>query len=145
MKALSVLKNFQNEVNQLFDKSFFSINRPTFALTDEIDTWCPEVDIADQGTNYQVKANLPGVEPKDLEVYFNNKVLSIKGKLESKREEKYKNYLQCERSYGEFSRLFSLPEASDDEKIEAEFKNGVLNINIPKIKNSSPKRIEIKS
>jgi len=145
MKTLSVLRNFQNEVNQLFDKSIFGINRPPLALTDEIGTWCPEVDIADQGSNYLVKANLPGVEPKDLEVYFNNKVLSIKGKLESKREENYKNYLQCERSYGEFSRLFSLADASDDEKIEAEFKNGVLNIKIPKAKNSSPKRIEVKS
>jgi HSP20 family protein len=143
MNTLTVLKNFQNEINQLFDKSLFS--KPKLSSAQELGTWHPEVDIIENDNNYQIKANLPDVEPKDIELYFSNGLLHIKGKTESKKEEKSNNYILCECSYGEFSRTLSFPDVSDDTKIDAQYKNGVLHLTIPKSQQKNAKRIEIKT
>lgn len=92
----------------------------------------PAVDIVEREKDYQITAELPGMDEKDIEVKVSNDMLTIKGEKKLEREEKKKDYYLSERSYGEFRRSFWLPESVDREKIEANFAKGVLTITIPK-------------
>jgi len=104
--------------------------------------WTPACDIYEDEEEFVVRADLAGVEPKDVDIRFENGVLTLKGerKLENKRE----NYHRLELSYGTFTRAFSLPATIDSEKIRAESKQGVLLIHLPKKAESKPKSIQVK-
>lgn len=110
-----------------------------------ISHWRPAVDIKEEDNRFLIKADIPGVDPKDIEITMEDGVLTIKGERTSEKEEKREDYRRVERSRGTFYRRFSLPDTANAEKIEAQGKDGVLEIVIPKQDKVLPRRISVKS
>jgi len=106
--------------------------------------WTPSCDIYEDGEEIVVRAELAGVEPKDVEIRYENGVLTLKGERKLEMEEHRENYHRVELSYGTFTRGFSLPASIDAEKIRAESKNGVLHVHLPKKPEAKPKSIQVK-
>jgi HSP20 family protein len=106
----------------------------------------PAVDIAETAKGYEITAELPGIDEKNIEVKYVDGALTIKGEKKDEREEKKENYHLSERSYGAFQRSFRVPDGIDAEKVEASFKNGVLTVTMPKSPEvqKKEKHIEIK-
>jgi HSP20 family protein len=92
----------------------------------------PAVDVVEKDKAYEITAELPGMEEKDIEVKFADGVLSVTGEKKEEKEEKKKDWYLSERRYGSFQRAFRVPEGVDADKIEATFKNGVLTVSLPK-------------
>ncbi len=107
----------------------------------------PAVDVVENEKAYEITAELPGMEEKDIEVKLANGGLTIKGEKKEEKEEKQKDYYVSERRYGSFERYFGLPEGVDADKIEAAFKNGVLKVTLPKTAEAQKpaKKIEVKA
>ncbi|MBD3418526.1 MAG: Hsp20 family protein [Chitinivibrionales bacterium] len=123
----------------LGDSGFESSNRAISATN-----W-PKVDIAESENGYKISADLPGLDKKDVTVTVEDGVLTIEGEKQSEHEKKEKGrYYHLERSYGKFSRSFSLPENVDAEKINAKFAHGVLELELTKRPEAKPKAIEVK-
>lgn len=106
--------------------------------------WSPSVDIKEDRSKYTVMADLPGVEDKDLSVTLENNILCIKGERHFESKEKEEGFSRTERFEGQFYRRFTLPEAIEGSKIQADYKKGVLHITIPKREAAQAKKIEIK-
>jgi HSP20 family protein len=106
--------------------------------------WAPSVDISETESEYQIKAEIPDVKKEDVKVTLEDGVLTIQGERKHEKEEKGKKYHRIERSYGSFVRTFSLPDVIDDDKVKAEFKDGVLNLHLPKSEKAKPKAIDVK-
>jgi HSP20 family protein len=106
--------------------------------------WAPSVDIIETAEEFQVKAELPEVKKEDVKVRVDNGILRIEGERHQEKEEKGKKYHRVERSYGSFMRSFTLPDSVDGEKVSADFKEGVLNVRLPKSAKARPKAVEIK-
>ncbi|HEV7922072.1 MAG TPA: Hsp20/alpha crystallin family protein [Thermoanaerobaculia bacterium] len=105
-------------------------------------TWAPPVDVAEEGDRIMVKVEVPGVDEKDLKVHFEDGILSVSGERQFERKDN-RNYHRIERTYGSFVRQFSLPRSVDANAIAANYRNGVLEIEIPKREEAKPKQIEI--
>ena len=139
------LTRMQEDINNFF-KWHGEGNFPTLGESGEVlADWSPRVDIKEDTENFLVKADLPGVDPKDIEVTMENNVLSIKGERKFEKEETKGGYRRKECAYGEFLREYVLPSSADSEHIVAKDKHGVLEITIAKKPSSKPKTIEIKS
>ncbi len=111
-------------------------------------TWsAPAVDVAETEKAYEISADLPGMDEKNVEVKFSDGVLTIKGEKQEEKEEKKKDYYLSERNYGSFQRAFQVPDSVDADKIEATFKNGVLTVTMPKSPEAqkSAKKIAVKA
>ena len=106
--------------------------------------WAPSVDITEDDREYLVKADLPEVKKEDVRVTVEGGVLTITGERKLEKEEKDKKYHRIERSYGNFLRSFTLPDAADGAKVSAEFKDGVLKVRLPKTEKAMPKAVEVK-
>jgi HSP20 family protein len=106
--------------------------------------WVPSVDVSETDGEYQIKAEIPDVKKEDVKVTLADGVLTIQGERKHEKEEKGKKYHRVERSYGSFARSFTLPDLVDEEKVKAEFKDGVLNLQLPKSEKAKPKAIEVK-
>jgi|SRR5690349_13490692 HSP20 family protein len=106
--------------------------------------WAPNVDIAEDEKEYLIRAELPGVKKQDLNVTYENGVLTLTGERKEDREEKTRRYHRLECSYGKFTRSFTLPEDIEPDKIEAEFKDGVLWVHVTKSEKARPKQIPVK-
>jgi HSP20 family protein len=106
--------------------------------------FAPPLDVIDRGNEILVRADLPGLDRNDIEIQVEDGMLSVRGEREEQHEENKDNYRWCERWEGAFMRSIPLPAEVEREKIQAEFKNGVLEIRIPKKKEAAPKKIEIK-
>lgn len=106
--------------------------------------WAPLVDITEDDKEFLIKADLPEVEKKDVNVRVENGVLYISGERKKETEEKNKKYHRTERYYGSFTRSFTLPDYVDPAKVGAEFKNGVLTVHLLKSEAAKPKAIDIK-
>src|SRR5262249_22352944 len=106
-------------------------------------TWSPAVDIFETENEIMVQAELPGVERKDVTLNLENNVLTLKGERRFEKETKQENYHRIERSYGGFSRAFSVPAIVDEEKIRADYKDGILKIALPKKEQVKLKQIKI--
>jgi HSP20 family protein len=106
----------------------------------------PAVDIVDKGNAFEITAELPGMDESNIDVKFADGTLTIKGEKRDEREEKKKEYCLSERRYGSFQRSFGVPDGVDADKIEANFKNGVLTVTLPKTPQAqrSEKKIAIK-
>ena len=126
----------QDEVARLFDERY--------GRTSESMGWTPACDIYEDGDEVIVRAELAGVDPKDVDIRFENGVLTVKGERKLEKEEKRDNYHRLELAYGTFTRSFSLPATVDPDKIRAESKNGVLAIHLPKKPEAKPKAIQVK-
>lgn len=105
--------------------------------------WNPKVDIFEEGDQIILQAELPGVEKDAIAIDVNGRVLTVKGERSSENETQKDNYYRRECSYGTFERSFTLPVETDSEKIKAEYKDGVLKLNIPKPESSRPKQISV--
>ncbi|MBD3218663.1 MAG: Hsp20 family protein [candidate division Zixibacteria bacterium] len=134
------LESVQDEVNRVFE-SFF--NAPMRRRGEDVGGWYPDVDIVESKDNIEVQVDLPGMEKDDIKVSVEDSVLTIKGERKVMKEEKEKNYHQIERTYGTFTRSFSLPTSVEGDKIKANYKNGVLKIDLPKAEAVKPKEIPI--
>jgi HSP20 family protein len=125
------LRLFQDTVNRL--------------LSDQASTrpWAPAVDILETENELVLKADVPGVDFKDIDIQIENGTLTLKGERKFEKEENNKGYHRLERSYGSFVRYFSLPETVDPEKVHAAYTNGVLSVTLPKKELAKPRTIKV--
>jgi HSP20 family protein len=130
--------SLQEQVNRIFDASFPGrTDRSTYRA------WAPAVDIFETENELVLKADLPDVNEKDLDIQVENNLLTIRGERKFEQNVKEENYLRIERTYGSFSRSFSLPSTVNNEAIKADYKNGVLTVELPKRAESKPKQVKI--
>jgi HSP20 family protein len=106
--------------------------------------WTPLADISEDDDNYSVRLDLPGVKKDDVKINYENGQLTISGERKQEREKKSSKYHRVERSYGRYFRSFNLPAKIQEDKIDAEFRDGQLTITIPKSEEAKPKQIEVK-
>jgi HSP20 family protein len=130
--------SLQEQINRLFNEAFDR-------STDEgsLTTWAPAVDIYETEQELVVKADLPDVKPENLDIRVENNILTIRGDRKFEKKVNENNYLRVERSYGSFSRSFSLASTVNTEAIKADYKDGVLTLSIPKREEAKPKQIKV--
>ena len=129
----------RNKVDRIFNKFFDVAEEPMLTTA----KWAPVADIIETKDNFIVRAELPGVEEKDINVEIENNVLTLKGerKLETKTEEK--DFRRIERNYGQFMRTFTLPPNVITDKITAAYANGIIEVIVPKKEEAKPKKITL--
>ncbi|MCZ7592237.1 MAG: Hsp20/alpha crystallin family protein [Kiritimatiellae bacterium] len=130
--------DFHRQMNRLFDDFFSDFEDRPFGLRlpsafERTDTATPRVDVSETDKEVTVKADLPGIAEKDVQVTLDEDVLIIRGTREDEREEKKRNYHIVERQYGEFQRSVPLPGGIDEEHVKASFEKGVLTVTLPKL------------
>jgi HSP20 family protein len=130
-----------NRINRMFDDPFFSLGR--LSDEDSLGMWNPAVDLYEKDDQFIIKAELPGVNKDDIKVDLKDRVLTLSGERTYENEVKEENYYRRERSYGKFQRAFTLPADVDSEKIKAEFKDGVLQIEVPKPEDRKAKQVTV--
>lgn len=137
------LVTLQDRMNRLFDESARARGDggEDWALGG---SWAPLVDIYEREGNIVLKAELPGVDPKDVDIRVENNVLTLRGQRKFDTEVKRESYHRVERAYGSFMRSFTLPSIVDTEKIDAQYKDGVLAITLPKKAEAQPRQINIR-
>jgi len=133
---LNIRDNFDRMVQDLFDRRF-DVSESMGELT-------PAVNIEENENEYLISAELPGVKKSDVKITFEDGALSISGEKRVENEEKKDNFHRIERRYGVFSRSFAIPSSIVIDKIDASFKDGVLNVVLPKAEEAKPKQIEVK-
>ncbi len=133
------LSTLQEQMHRLFDDGLLRGRTDQSALT----RWAPSVDIYETEQELVVKADLPEVDEKDLDVHVENNVLTIRGERRFDNTTSEDNYLRVERPYGSFSRSFSLANTVNTDAIKAEYHNGVLKLTIPKREEAKPKQIKV--
>ncbi len=133
------LETLRREMDRLWE-GFFGERRGL----ESAEVWAPALDLSETKDKLIVKAELPGVDPKDVDVSLTGNVLTIKGEKKEEKEEKEENYHMIERRYGSFVRSIRLPVEVEEDKIEASYKKGVLKIVLPKSEKAKPKGIKIK-
>jgi HSP20 family protein len=132
------LSGLQEQVQRLFDNTF-----PRRADHSALTTWVPAVDIYETENEWVVKADMPDVSEKDLDVRVENNTLTVRGERKFEKKVEEQDYLRVERTYGTFSRSFSLPNTVNNEAIQADYKNGVLTVTLPKRAESKPKQVKV--
>ena len=154
---MAAVRSLRREIDRVFDDFGGSMWRSPFRrslfdvqpLWQRESTWAaaPAVDVAETEKAYEITAELPGMDEKNVEVKFADGVLTVKGEKQEEKEEKKKDYYLSERSYGSFQRAFQVPDGVDADKIEASFKNGVLTVTMPKSVEAqkSAKKITVKA
>ena len=133
------LTSLQDQVNRLFEDNF-TRDRSGHA---DLATWAPPVDIYETENELVIKADLPDLHDKDIDVRVENNMLTIRGERKFETGVDESNYLRVERVYGSFMRSFSLPNTVSSENIRAEYRNGVLTLHMSKLEESKPKQIKI--
>lgn len=134
------LNQLHNEINRLFD-SLGMDEEGAVPATD----WMPAVDVSEREDRYVLHADVPGVDPKDIEITLENGVLTLRGKREFGDTQERGGFRRVERASGTFFRRFTLPDTADADRISAHSRNGVLELVIPKQAKTQPRRIEVKS
>jgi HSP20 family protein len=130
--------SLQDQVNRLFSDAF-----ERQAEESSLTTWAPSVDIYETEHELVVKADLPEVDPKDLDIRVENNILTIRGERKFEKKVSEENYLRIERAYGSFARSFTLASTVNSEAIKADYQNGVLTLSIPKKEEAKPKQIKV--
>lgn len=136
------LLSIQDRMNRLFDE--------TLSRAKDVDeempcsVWSPRVDIYDTKENIILNAELPGIDIRDIKIEVNDGTLLLSGKRKFGKDVKKENYHMMERSYGTFKRSFSLHSLIDQEGVKAKYNNGILEIILPKVKKSTPKKVSVK-
>ncbi|HET6725627.1 MAG TPA: Hsp20/alpha crystallin family protein [Gammaproteobacteria bacterium] len=138
----SLMNQLHSEINRMFDHR---LGRYNYSDDDSVVTtdWVPAVDIREQQDSFILKADLPGVDPKDIEVTMENGMLTIRGERRSEETRESDGYHRVERISGQFYRRFTLPDTADSEGISARGNNGVLEITIPKHAKTQPRKINV--
>jgi len=135
----SLLEQMRREMDRAMDTR--TAEGSSVATSD----WVPAVDIKEEKDAFVIVADIPGVDPKDIEVHMEHGMLTIKGEKESEKKEEREGYKRVERSYGSFYRRFSLPDSADPDKISAKSNNGVLEVRIGKQEKVQPRKISVSS
>ncbi len=150
-------RSFRGEMDRLFDRfsgafGMPSLRRmfdmePAFRQESTFSFAAPVVDVAEDDTAYKITAELPGLEPKDIELSITGDTLVLRGEKREEKEQKDKNYYMSERAYGSFQRSFALPDGIDRDKIAADLAKGVLTITLPKTAEAQKpaQKIEVKT
>ncbi|HTX31441.1 MAG TPA: Hsp20/alpha crystallin family protein [Solirubrobacteraceae bacterium] len=136
------LNTIQNEMNRLFN-TFFDAPASGGASPAASRRWLPAMDLVEAGSEFVLRADLPGVDESDVNIEVEDNVLSISGERKSEHEEHTDGYYRLERASGSFSRSLTLPDGVDPEKVQASFDKGVLEIRIPKPEQRQPRRVTI--
>ena len=135
------LEDMSERLNRVFSRpSLRNSGKENLTVAD----WMPTVDISETEGEYLIKAELPEVRKEDVKVTVENGVLTLQGERRQEKDEKGKRFHRVERSYGSFVRSFSLPESVDENAVKAEYKEGVLNLHLPKSEKVKPKAIDVK-
>ncbi|HSB04211.1 MAG TPA: Hsp20/alpha crystallin family protein [Thermodesulfobacteriota bacterium] len=140
-KPFRDLERMRGEMDRLWD-SFFETEG--VKRKGDVGTWMPNLDLSETKNEIIVKAEIPGLDPKDIDISLSEGVLTIKGEKKQEKEEKDSNFHLVERSYGSFTRLVRLPKEVKGEKISASYKDGVLKITLPKSEEAKKKEIKIR-
>lgn len=135
------LGRFRREMDDLWNRFFGETRLPRIFVQE----WAPSADISETKDNVVVRAELPGLEAKDIDVSISGDILNIKGEKKKEEEKKDEHFYCCERYAGSFQRSFRLPVGVKSDKIDATFKNGILTITLPKAEEAKKKQIEIKT
>jgi HSP20 family protein len=135
------LVSTQDRFNQLFNDTFSR----AFGDQQEVSprAWIPPVDIYETGDSLVLKAELPGINPDEVEIRVEDSTIYLKGERKFEKEIKEENLHRVERSYGTFTRSFALPNTIDADKVNAEYQNGILTLTIPKHEEAKPRTIKI--
>jgi HSP20 family protein len=136
--SFGLIEPFRQELEDVMER-FFGENGGLRA----VQTWAPRVDVEEADKEILIKADLPGVDPKNVEITVENGVLTVRGEKKEEQEQKKKNYYRLERFAGTFHRAIQLPPGADAEKVTATSSNGVVTITIPKKAEAQPKRVAI--
>ncbi|HLZ36077.1 MAG TPA: Hsp20/alpha crystallin family protein [Nitrospira sp.] len=135
------LEDMSARLNRMFARPALpAAGKETLTVAD----WIPTVDISETDGEYLIKAELPEVKKEDVKVTVEDGVLTVQGERRQEKEEKGKKYHRVERSYGTFVRSFTLPESVDEGAVKAEYKDGMLNLHLPKTAKVKPKAIDVK-
>ena len=143
MNTLNRWEPFRNaatlreQLNRMFGEGFSRQEESNLT------TWAPAVDILETEHELVVKADLPDIDPKDLDIRVENNILTIRGERKFEKQVNENNYLRVERAYGSFARSFSLANSVNSEAIKADYQNGVLTLHIPKREEAKPKQIKV--
>lgn len=139
----SLVHRLHQDLDRVFSREF------GFANGDEshgaVSDWLPPVDVNETKDAFVLRADVPGVDPKDIEITMENGVLAIRGQRSSESTKEENGYRRIERSYGRFFRRFTLPETADADAVSAECSNGVLTVRIGKRPEVQSRRIEVKA
>ncbi|SRR5712692_2408182 len=141
MRTLSPFRGvttLQDQINRLFHDAFERTGEES-----NVTAWAPAVDILENEQELVVKADLPEIDPKDLDIRVENNILTIRGERKFEKKVNEDNYLRVERAYGAFSRSFSLASTVNPAGIKADYQNGVLTLSIPKREEAKPKQIKV--
>jgi HSP20 family protein len=141
MRTLSNFRStstLQDQINRLFNDTFERTGQES-----NLTAWAPAVDIYENEHELVVKADLPDIDPKDLDIRVENNILTIRGDRKFEKNVNEDNYLRVERAYGAFSRSFALANSVNPDGIKADYQNGVLTLVIPKREEAKPKQIKV--
>jgi HSP20 family protein len=131
----------KKEIERLFDR-FWDVEVPDFPA---LSAWSPRLDVSETKEAFTIKVEIPGIEPKDIELSLQGDVLMIKGEKKQEKEEKDEHYYRAERAYGSFARTVRLPAAVDASRVAATFKHGLLMVKLPKTPAAKGTAIPIKA
>lgn len=134
------IQSLQQELNRLFGSAF---DPHVTGVNSARSRWLPAMDLVEQGDEYVIRADLPGLNEDDVHVELEDNVLTVHGERNSELQDRQDGYHRIERSYGSFSRSLVLPEGIDPEGIKAHFDNGVLEVRVPKPEETKPRKVAI--
>jgi len=135
------IHSIQQEMNRLFGTVFEGAMSETGG---QARRWIPAMDLLEEGPDYVLRADLPGLDEQDVEIELDERVLTISGERSIRRQDRAEGYFRYERAGGAFSRSLTLPEGIDPDSIRASFEKGVLEVRIPKPEERKPRRVTIK-
>lgn len=138
LSPFRAMSSLQDQINRVFNEAFERRGEES-----NLTSWAPAVDIYESEHELVVKADLPDVDPKDLDIRVENNILTIRGERKFEKNVSTENYLRVERAYGTFSRSFALSNTVNTDAIKAEYQNGVLTLHIPKREEAKPKQIKV--
>jgi len=134
------LRNLQREVDSLFDRFF---DRTGSGDGNPSAVWSPSTDLVETDEDFRLRLDVPGMTKEDITINLQNRTLTVSGERTSERTEDGEEYVRVERAFGTFHRTFTLPDAVDEDNIEATYDNGVLTITVPKTEEGTRRQIEI--
>src|SRR6184192_582616 len=137
-EPFSGVTTLQDQINRLFKETFERTGEQS-----NLSAWAPAVDIYETEHELVVKADLPEVDPKDLDIRVENNLLTIRGERKFEKKVNEENYLRVERSFGSFARSFTLANTVNTDAIKADYQNGVLTLTIPKREEAKPKQVKV--
>lgn len=134
------MMSLRDAMDRMFENAFISPRTTSWFTEGEIPL---ALDVVEEDDKYIVKASVPGINPDDLEITYDNNMLTIKGEIKEEKEVEEKRYHIHERRFGTFSRSIVLPSTIDVDKIDAQYKDGILSLSLPKVEEAKPKKIKV--